>query len=107
MSIEGLREFNGGFGFPLVKGHQSTKYFGNSRSKEIIGKLFASIPFAIIFAIIGGAKAKEDPAAFARGFMCTTIVLIPIVVILDLIGTALLIPLCNRLEKKRVRRMSI
>jgi hypothetical protein len=100
MSLEGLREFNHGFGFAF---HKEIRFCGSKRDDTAIKILFA-IPF---FGYITDGKPdlKLYPAASCRAILASTIVGLPIVFLLDIIATLFTQPIGRALEKRRAQQL--
>lgn len=103
MSLQGLKKFNEGFGYRLVKGPD---FRSDSRSTEVIAKILCAIPFFGIIVSKGDLECKKHPAFAARCILCSTIILALFIVFLDLIATAITIPLYNCLENRRIKKLA-
>ncbi len=115
MSIEGLRRFNAGYGFPFHKESRTIKNDHNITQKNgkvvtTLAKIMVSIPFlAIILANKDNKPAnkifKYEPGFRSRFIMASTIVGLPIVCALDIIATLITQPIGRVLEKRRAQQL--
>ena len=100
MSLEGLKKFNAGYGFPF---HKEARDKG--KRGDIKFKLFLTVPFLSIILTKGKIPLKEEPACCSRTILASTIVGLPIVFALDIIATLFTQPIGRALEKRRVRNL--
>ncbi|MFV0340036.1 MAG: hypothetical protein ACK5MA_05315 [Parachlamydiaceae bacterium] len=103
MSLEGLRKFNMGYGFPL---HKEGRYPG-SKTVNVIYKIIVAVPFTGLFLPRFGIPLREHPAIFSRTILASSIVGLPIVCVLDIIATLFTQPIGKALEKRRARQLEL
>ncbi|MFV0340035.1 MAG: hypothetical protein ACK5MA_05310 [Parachlamydiaceae bacterium] len=97
MSLEGLRKFNEGYGFPLHRNPEDSKLM----------LIFARITAAIPFFGLRGIEPRTNPAESSRIILASTIVGLPIIFALDIIATLFTQPIGRALEKRRVRNLAL
>ena len=98
MSLDGLRKFNAGYGFPL---HRKP---GVTKRSELIGSTILAIPFAALILTKCNPKPKLDPASLSRTILASTIVGLPIIFALDIIATLFTQPIGRALEKRHIQQ---
>ncbi len=101
MSVERLKKFNIGYGFPLHRPSYITKRHQLHRTTLL------AIPVLGI-ALLGRNDIKDLPALGSRAILASTIVGLPIIFLLDIIATLVTQPLGRHLKKRaRQERQAI
>ncbi|MFV0340034.1 MAG: hypothetical protein ACK5MA_05305 [Parachlamydiaceae bacterium] len=108
MSLEGLKNFNVGYGFPFHKEARFVRFENNnfvyeSKRRITLSKLLLAIPFLLIIRLKGfplKEALKESPVQCSRAILAATIVGLPIIFALDIIATLFTQPIGRALEKR-------
>jgi hypothetical protein len=100
MSLEGLRKFNEGYGFPF---HKKVREDFDGKRDYVAYQALSTIPF---FESLNEVRT-ECPGSYSRIILASTIVGLPIIFALDIIATLFTQPIGRALEKRRVRNLDL